>query len=158
MCIIILAFIVVLFLLTLFILGRLQHSYFPLVYVLATNKHQSTYEKIFRELLNIEPQLNPKHIMVDFEKAAINAASNIFQKADLHGCFFHFGQCVWRHIQSVGLQQMYNNDDQFAWHMKHLIALAFVPVTNVIVAFETLADSEFFLPNENSEWNEEIQK
>lgn len=96
--------------------------------------------------------------MVDFEKAAINAASKTFQNSMVHGCFFHLGQSFWRHIQSIGLQQKYQTDSQFAWKLKHLLALAFVPCTNVIDAFECLAESDFFIPNESNEWSEEIQK
>ena len=36
------------------------------------------YMTILRKLLEIEPALNPTHIMVDFEKASINALEEHF--------------------------------------------------------------------------------
>ena len=45
---------------------------FPWNYILTINKNQTTYNRVFRKLLEIEPALNPSHIMVDFVKASIN--------------------------------------------------------------------------------------
>ena len=42
---------------------------FPCIYILTVNKNGTTYDRIVRKLLEIEPALNPTHIMVDFEKA-----------------------------------------------------------------------------------------
>src|ERR1051325_1686327 len=52
--------------------------------------------------------------------------------------FFHFCQCIYRNIQSNGLQRRYENDADFALQMRHLPSLAFVPVEDVVVAFEDL--------------------
>ena len=59
----------------------------PCVYALLTNKSESTYKKLFRKLLDIRPELNPFFIMVDFEKAAINALESTFLSV-VSGCFF----------------------------------------------------------------------
>ena len=45
---------------------------FPCIFALLPNKKESTYNTLLRKLLEIKPDLNPKTIMVDFEKAAIN--------------------------------------------------------------------------------------
>ena len=39
---------------------------FPCIYLLTVNKNGTTYHRIFRKLLEIEPAF---HIMVDFDKA-----------------------------------------------------------------------------------------
>ena len=39
-------------------------------------KNEFTYNRMFRKLVEIEPELNPSYIMVYFEKAAINALGN----------------------------------------------------------------------------------
>jgi len=45
-----------------------------------------------------KPQLNPKSMMFDFEKAAMNASKYIFLLINIKGCFFHFTQSIWRHV------------------------------------------------------------
>ena len=52
--------------------------------------------------------------------------------------FFHFCQCIYSNIQSIGLQRRYENDADFALQMRHLPSLAFVPVEDVVLAFEDL--------------------
>jgi hypothetical protein len=54
------------------------------------------------------------------------------------GCLFHFGQCLWREVQSLGLQDKYSNDDKFRMNVKKLKALAFVPVSNVIHGYSSI--------------------
>jgi hypothetical protein len=55
----------------------------------------------------------------DFEKAAVNVFTEEFPNSRLQGCFFHFSQAVYRHVQSAELM------------LRHLPALAFVPIQNV---------------------------
>ena len=55
------------------------------------------------------------------------------------GCFFHFGQCIWREIQSLGLQNKYINDEKFRINVKKLMDLAYVPVSDVIKAYSSIA-------------------
>lgn len=82
--------------------------------------------------------MNPKHVMVDFEAAAIRAISIEFPETEVHGCFFHFTQCIWRNIQRLGLATKYGNDAEFASQLRHLAALAFVPVEKVKDSFKKL--------------------
>lgn len=76
--------------------------------------------------------------MIDFEQAAFNAASNEFPDAEIHGCFFHFSQCIWRKLQHLGLQTKYNSDPVFALNMRKLAALAFLPIESVVDSFKKL--------------------
>lgn len=57
----------------------------------------------------------------------------------LLGCLFHFGQSVWRHVQDNGLSKKYQEDDTFRINVKKLIALAFLPVNDIINGFELIA-------------------
>lgn len=92
----------------------------------------------------IEPRLQPKRIMMDFEKAAIKAAEDVFKDVQISGCYFHFCQCIYRQIQSNGLQSKYNQDLTFATHMRCIADLAFVPEADVVSQFEALKSFEFF--------------
>jgi hypothetical protein len=53
---------------------------------------------------------------------------------------FHFGQCIWRQVQSLGLKKKYQEDKPFNCKVRKLLALAFVPILDVIKAFELVAD------------------
>jgi hypothetical protein len=67
----------------------------------------------------------------DFEKAAVNVFTEEFPNSRLQGCFFHFSQAIYRHVQSAGLQASYAANPEFALMLRHLPALAFVPIQNV---------------------------
>lgn len=69
--------------------------------------------------------------MFDFEMAALNAAKSIFPDAQIHGCCFHLGKNIFKHIVDNGLRQTYINDDDFAHKMRMIGALAFVPLNMV---------------------------
>ena len=66
----------------------------PCVYALLPNKAGATYNRFFTEL---SAHLNghiPTDILFDFERAAMNAASNMFVGVDVKGCFFHLSQDI----------------------------------------------------------------
>ncbi|KAI6649012.1 hypothetical protein LOD99_6895 [Oopsacas minuta] len=59
----------------------------PCIYALMLNKLQSTYDELLKKLIEIEPELDPSSIMVDSEKASINALEENFL-AVISTCFF----------------------------------------------------------------------
>jgi len=78
--------------------------------------------------------------MFDFERAAINAAENVFENVEVRGCFFYLSFNIWKRIQANGLQEGYMDDAEFALHMRMIAALAFVPPQDVIASFYLLCD------------------
>ena len=100
-----------------------------------------TYNQIFSTLKERDPSLQPDKIMIDFERAALNALTQNFPTAELQGCYFHFGQAIWRQIQALGFQLRYQCDEEFAVVMKQFRALLFVPEIDVIPCYEELIDS-----------------
>ena len=109
----------------------------PCIYALMTNKSEIAYRKLFSKLVELEPELNPTRIMVDFEKAAINALEDQFISV-ISGCFFHLSQNLYRQIQSKGLTTKYMEEEEFAVQMRMLAALAFVPECDVTDCFVIL--------------------
>lgn len=122
-----------------------------------TNKAEETYDEIFATLKHLLPQMNPTDVTVDFEKAAINAINKAFPMAEIHGCRFHLGQSVYRHVQQVGLQSVYRSDPDFALQIRLLTALSFVPPENVVDAYDELMTTEFFDENTESQYKDQIQ-
>ena len=53
---------------------------------------------------------------------------------------FHFSQAVRQQDQTNGLSTKYREDEYFRLNVKKLIALAFVPVDDVITAFNLVAE------------------
>lgn len=130
--------------------GRRGEMFFPLVYVLTCDRSTATYNTIFSKLKEAEPLLNPRHIMVDFEMAAINAAESIFTQSTIKGCYFHFCQSIYRHVQEYGMQTSYSSNINVAQHIRYIAALAFVPSADVYKCYVALKGFAFFKQKINS--------
>lgn len=129
--------------------GLYKDNLIPLVYVLTTDKSQSTYKHILQEICKLKSGLRPVTLIVDFESGFINAFQEIFPNCAIHGCYFHFCQCVWRCIQRVGLQSTYQNDDEFSFQIRNLLALAFPRTDDVTHFYELLLKSEYYTVNKD---------
>lgn len=79
----------------------------------------------------------------------MNSIKKEFLSTEIHGCFFHFSQAVWRKIQNYGLTTIYIEDVNFALQVRKLISLAFIPIDKVVNYFEVLLESDFYMENEN---------
>ena len=77
----------------------------PAVYTLLPNKQFQTYRRLLAVLLTQNMDLSPSSVLMDFERAAQNAAAEVFPEATVKGCFFHLSQAIFRKVQAEGLQQ-----------------------------------------------------
>ncbi|CAF0985761.1 unnamed protein product [Brachionus calyciflorus] len=107
----------------------------PCVYALLPNKKKVTYRKLFKM---VKSNLNnsPNSINMDFEKAAMNAAQEIF-KCKIHGCFFHLSQSLFRRVQRNSLKE-YSLNDKFRYSFKLVQSLAFLPIQDVVTGFKLI--------------------
>lgn len=135
-----------------------NRSAFPMVFALMPDRKQPTYERLFSELSTIEPTIDPQSVMVDFEMASINAFESSYPDSVVHGCNFHFNQCLLRKIKQFGYWKDYNDVQlEFQKLIKMLAALAFVPEHKVMDGFELIsakfdAKYEDFLTSFEKEW------
>ena len=60
---------------------------------------------------------------------------------EVYGCFFYLCQNISRKVQTSGLQERYQNDEDFSLSVQMIGELVFVPLANVVEAFESLSDS-----------------
>ena len=78
---------------------------FPLVFAVLADKQQQTYQRLIDQLRILCPSWNPRSIMVDFEKAAINTLRESFGTAtnplSISACFFHLQKSILRKIQVI---------------------------------------------------------
>ncbi|XP_060853305.1 uncharacterized protein LOC132931205 [Rhopalosiphum padi] len=90
--------------------------------------------------LELRQVLNINIIHLDFEIAAHTAVQSTFSGVTVKGCRFHFGQALWRKIQSKNnLRQSYNakQNETGEW-LKMFFGLPFLPVHEVTDAFVDL--------------------
>jgi hypothetical protein len=114
----------------------------PLVYCLLANKSAAIYTNVFQVLKNAAAaagyHLQPTTIMSDFETGLIAAVATEFPNTHHQGCYFHFTQAIWRHMQSLGLTALYIGNDAVKAHIRRLMALGFAPLLLVRTAFTQL--------------------
>ena len=136
--------------------GLFKSQVIPLVYGLLIGKSSSDYDQFFERIME-EDDFDPDSILTDFESGTIKSVRTLFPNVGhkgndssrapssekyacfiFLGCLFHFGQCLWRRIQADGLQNKYHEDKCFHLNIRKLLALAFVPVSDVVKAYELI--------------------
>ena len=120
----------------------------PCIYALLPNKTEETYTILFRE---VEQHVanSPTDILTDFERAASNSVRQVYLNTELKGLFNHFASDIWKHIQNIGLQKHYQDDENFALWLRRLSTLAFVPPNDVIRYFQLLTTFNWQLSIDN---------
>jgi hypothetical protein len=80
-----------------------RNAVIPVAFTLLPNKTQQTYRRLIDKLVEICPLFNPKFIMMDFERSAINAFTETFTSTTnsftMSGCFFHLQNSIQRKLQ-----------------------------------------------------------
>ena len=114
-----------------------ENKCIPLIYILSGDKKGDTYEHIFNVIKFYFDQHCPVDtgtILVDFEKAVMNACLKSLPGWEVSNCFFHLCQAVQKHIQKQ-FKKLYFQDKLFARASRLVVFLAFVPVADVEDAF-----------------------
>lgn len=111
------------------------------LYCLLTNKTAETYAVVLQELKTLIPRAAPRKILVDFERASMNAFHDAFPLATVTGCYFHLTQSVLRKVNEVGLKTQYECDNELRGYIRCLPALAYVPPEDVVEAFNLLVET-----------------
>lgn len=115
------------------IYGFFKKKVIPLINFFFPNKTENTYTRLLRVLL---PKIDehfvlhprPEKVVIDFEKAEVNAFRNCIPNVDVFfhtWMFFPFSQSIWRKIHSLGMQLRYGVDQEYNFALKKFLALAF---------------------------------
>ncbi|CAF4009296.1 unnamed protein product, partial [Rotaria sordida] len=106
------------------------------------DRKKFTYKFVFEELKGLAIGMNqifdPSTIISDFEQGLGEAISSEFPSSNHIGCYFHFTQAVYRHIQQFGLSSAYINNENIRMICRKLMALALLPSSVVLKSFEDL--------------------
>lgn len=124
--------------------GYTNEKSIPMIYCLAPNESQTIYLNFLKKIRQSLPNFSPTRVLTDFAILFIEAFKEVLSGVKFSGCFFHFSQCIWYHIQSCRLRKSYNTDVTFAVNVRQLMALAFVPVDNVISTYESIVSSDYY--------------
>ena len=127
--------------------AKVGNSYPPCIYILLQKKNLDTYNRMFEIMKLLVPNLVPQKVLVDFEKACMNAVRIAFPHAEVKGCYFHLCQSLIRKISNVGLKTEFETDINIKLKLKYIAALTFVPVHDVRSVFDELAAT---FPDEDS--------
>ena len=113
----------------------------PFLYVLMSSRRTVDYKAIFNHLITILPKAaQVKEMVLDFELSLWNAIKEIFPDVVCRGCAFHWTQCVWRRVQTVGLQCNYMQEVAVHRFCKQLLGLPFIPSQHIRPVFEKLQE------------------
>jgi len=58
----------------------------------------------------------------------IEAAKEVFPEVTIRGCLFHFSQCLFRHVQSIGLINMFKDSLSFRLMFNRIKALPLLDI------------------------------
>ena len=114
--------------------------YPPCIYALLPNKVEHTYKKLLKGLSTITENTEPHRILLDFERAALNAFASHHTGALLKGCYFHLCQAFNRKINEVGLKRLYETNHDLNLSLRLIPALSFVPAEMVNAAFDLVIE------------------
>jgi hypothetical protein len=64
----------------------------------------------------------------------------VFDGVNFFGCHFHFGQIIWRNIQSLELSVKYKDNKEFRLFVRSFLALSYVPKLEMEGKYELICD------------------
>ena len=90
----------------------------PLAWGLLPNKTTDTYREVFSSLRQALTTSfgdigQVKYVLMDYERAAINAVTEVFPEVQVKGCSFHFRQALMRKVHQVGLKNVYEEGSRY---------------------------------------------
>jgi hypothetical protein len=113
----------------------INNKVLPLVYALLPDKDGTSYVALYKMLLGYLKR-HPKSINIDFELANIKAIKELFPSTKIYGCFFHFTQNMWKHVQCENKVVEFISGAEYYYLFRALQSLAFVPLEHVDFVFD----------------------
>lgn len=93
-----------------------------------TKRTTKAYREVFKYIENNIFQLKPTSFMTDFEKSMRNAIRNVYRKAKLHGCWFHYDRAIQRYCRNrPKLRRVLRSNVNARIILKQLLSLPLLP-------------------------------
>ena len=114
---------------------------FSMVYFILPNKFETSSIRMLTILKNkvaelTQQPLHPQLFLVDIEIFLINAIEKVIG-CQIKVCVFHFTQCLFRKVQSLGFVNEYNKHDTPArFLVRKSMAIHLLPTNMVVQAYK----------------------
>jgi hypothetical protein len=86
--------------------GKIFDQNFPLFFAFLQNKTTTLYSRLLthiKEFIMVQNiTASPSEILIDYECAMFNSIRLVFPETRIRGCYFHFGQAIWRKVCFFG--------------------------------------------------------
>ena len=110
--------------------------FLPLAFCLLDGKTIGHYRQVFQVLKRKVREssghhFRPSRLICDFELAIISASETELTTARVTGCYFHFCQSLWRHVQELGLSTLYRENLRVQNCIRQLMSLGYLPLAVV---------------------------
>ncbi|XP_051173472.1 uncharacterized protein LOC127289532 [Leptopilina boulardi] len=104
-------------------------------------KNTAAYKSIFLAIKGLIPEFEIEEAHIDYEKALKNALVQVFPNINVHGCFFHHKQALFRYALKLRLKRTLQlNED--ARHLLNLImSLPLLPADIIRITYQEIRDS-----------------
>ena len=104
-----------------------------------SGKRKKDYRNVLRVIKGIMKSTKLEKIVLDFENEVWRAIPYVFPDVLVHGCAFHWAQCIWRKVQLIGLAPAYKQDNGPHRLCRQFLALPYSPKEHIPTMFEILA-------------------
>ena len=105
---------------------------------LLPDKRANMCIELSRQLQQLTNNVIPADLNIDFERGMIGAILQVYPLCPIYGCLFHLSKNVYKQVQQLGLQQMYQEDELLRENIRMIPSLSFVPVQDTVAAFDHL--------------------
>jgi hypothetical protein len=112
----------------------------PLAFILMDSRNYMIYKHIF-SFLRDALDLQPGNIMIDFELAPRKALREVWPKAAINGCNFHFAQALWRKARLLEEMKIVRQNETAKKILKMYTRLSLLPLEKIdqgVAAIEQL--------------------
>ncbi|KZS21185.1 Uncharacterized protein APZ42_011937 [Daphnia magna] len=120
---------------------------YPFAFVLMNKKTRQLYDAVLDKILTVyddlypDVYLNVERLMSDFENAIQSSCEQAFVGCTCIGCWFHYGQAIWRRVQKYGLTGAYRSIPTVCRIVKEMIALALLPADAILAGFQDIKNT-----------------
>ena len=124
------------------ILGRFHGFVIPLVTAVMGQRQIGNYRQILqvvkRRIRQLGSRWRPRLMICDFEQALISSLETEFPNAEVRGCYFHFLQNLWKHVQTLGLSIPYGTNRELKKLIRKIMSIGYLPSAIVRMNFFNL--------------------
>ena len=105
----------------------------PLAFIIMSRRQTVDYTTVLEAIFKmIKHDNNIQEVVIDFERAMWSAFKKVLPShAKLHGCWFHWSQCVYRKVKDVKLHHQYAKTGSIREFIKMLMALPHLPAEHI---------------------------